>query len=117
MKLIVAGGRNYQMTREDKRKLMSIEGVTMVVSGGATGVDTTGIDYALAYKLPYAVFPADFNGLGKKAGPLRNKAMAQFADACALFPGGKGTDSMYREAMAAGLKVFDWRLPTEASEV
>ena len=35
--------------------------------------------------------------------------MAQYADAVALFPGGIGTKSMYNEAVAAGIVIYDFR--------
>jgi predicted Rossmann-fold nucleotide-binding protein len=35
--------------------------------------------------------------------------MAQYADAVVLFPGGKGTQSMFDEATKAGIVIFDWR--------
>jgi predicted Rossmann-fold nucleotide-binding protein len=35
--------------------------------------------------------------------------MAEYADAVALFPGGRGTENMASEAAKAGLKVFDFR--------
>src|SRR5215813_11090088 len=39
--------------------------------------------------------------------PLQNKPMAEHADAVAPFPGGRGTDSMYREAKRAGITIYD----------
>jgi hypothetical protein len=34
--------------------------------------------------------------------------MAAYADALALFPGGKGSASMVREAIRAGMQIFDF---------
>jgi hypothetical protein len=36
--------------------------------------------------------------------------MAKCADAVALFPGGRGTENMYQEALKAGLIIYDFRL-------
>jgi len=35
--------------------------------------------------------------------------MATYADAVALFPGGKGTSSMRRQAINKGIKIYDYR--------
>ena len=43
-------------------------------------------------------------------GPRRNSAMAAYAEACVLFPGGKGTADMKAKALAKGLRVIE-RVP------
>lgn len=112
MKLIIAGGRDYQLGVHDFIALGVIcgnHGVTEVVSGGATGADQCGEEWAHANKIPVTRHPAQWKKLGNRAGPIRNKEMAEYADAVALFPGGKGTKNMYQEAKKAGLKIFDFR--------
>lgn len=54
-------------------------------------------------------FPADWKSHGRAAGPIRNEPMAEYADGVALFPGGRGTASMKREAAKRGLRVFVFR--------
>lgn len=98
MKLIVAGGRDYQFTAKDRTFLDSLEGVTEVVSGVASGADAQGEEWAKNRGLPVARFPANWKAHGRGAGPRRNIRMAAYADALALFPGGRGTISMRREA-------------------
>lgn len=114
MKLIIAGGRDYRLTQDDLDKLDSIEGVTEVFSGACRGCDRDGERWARSQGIPVKCFPAQWDVAGPSAGPLRNRAMAQQGDAVALFPGGRGTESMYREAVAAGLRIFDWRDQTSA---
>ena len=110
MKLIIAGGRNYKLTAKDVETLDSLQRcIEEIVSGGALGADKSGESYAFYKKIPVKRFPADWQTHGRAAGPIRNKAMAEYADAVALFPGGKGTDSMFREAKAAGLTIYDFR--------
>jgi hypothetical protein len=46
------------------------------------------------------VFEADWNRLGKSAGPVRNMKMAIYADAIVLFPGGAGTADMKKKIKA-----------------
>lgn len=111
MILIVAGGRDYEdaltvfyfLDRIHER-----EGIREIVSGGCRGADRLGEIWACKNRVMIRKFEANWKD-GKKAGPMRNKNMARYADAVALFPGGKGTESMYREAESYELKIFDYR--------
>jgi len=109
MKLIIAGGRDYRLTPKDIERLNALENITEVVSGCAPGADTEGENWAREQSIPVKVFKADWKKYGRGAGPKRNQAMADYADAVALFPGGKGTENMYKQAQKAGLVVYDWR--------
>jgi len=108
MKLIIAGGRNYRLSEEDRQELDRIP-ISEVVSGGASGADADGELYAKDHCLPVTRFPADWRTHGKAAGPIRNRQMAEYADGVALFPGGRGTASMFAEAKKAGIEIFDFR--------
>lgn len=113
MKLIIAGGRNYRFTAEDLNKLYAIKDqVTEVVCGLCTGADLQGEQWAKRNSIKVREFKARWGQLGRKAGPLRNEEMAKYADAVALFPGGKGTASMHSLAVKHKLQIFDWRKPT-----
>lgn len=124
MKLIIAGGRSYQMTPADEAKLEILRPeITEVVSGCAPGVDSWGERWALKKGIPIKRFPADWNNIavpgarvrrqqdGKlynaNAGPMRNSQMAKYADAVALFPGGSGTEDMRKKAAGRGLAIYD----------
>lgn len=74
--------------------------VTEVVSGCARGVDLLGERWAALNGVPVAMFPADWNQLGKSAGHIRNLAMANYADALvAVWDGhSAGTKSMIKIA-------------------
>jgi hypothetical protein len=113
MKLIIAGGRDYQLTEADYARLdFLLESVTEVVSGNCrTGADQGGIKWANKNNIPVKKFTAQWERHGRKAGPLRNREMAEYADALVVFPGGKGTYSMLAEAKAADLLILDWRAP------
>lgn len=112
MRLIIAGGRDYYLTHEDIAKLDNIHRnlhtVTEVISGGASGVDACGEKWATDRGIPIKRFPADWANLGKYAGPARNAQMARYADAVALFPGGRGTASMRLQAEFNQRKIFDF---------
>src|SRR5687767_3965572 len=101
MKLIIAGGRDYKFSVDDfvvLEKLHRQHQITEVVSGKARGADFYGEVWAYEHQIPIKAFPADWKTHGKAAGPIRNQEMARYADAVALFPGGKGTESMFKEA-------------------
>jgi len=81
-RLVIAGSRSITDFNALERayheaKFKAIE----IVSGRAPGVDTLGEVLAKKLKLPVALFPADWDGLGKRAGFIRNEAMADYADA------------------------------------
>src|SRR5690606_3144256 len=95
MKLIIAGGRDYRFTPNDIEQLNSLKNITEVVSGGAKGADAEGEQWATEQGIPIKIFKADWKQYGRGAGPRRNQAMADYADAVVLFPGGKGTENMF----------------------
>lgn len=109
MKLIIAGGRDYHLTDDDRQKLDGIPNVSEVVSGGATGADAGGEQWASLRGIPVKMFRADWTRYGKYAGPRRNTEMAQYADAVALLPGGRGTADMAQQAVRRGLVIYDFR--------
>jgi len=113
MRLIIAGSRFNSLSPADISLLDDIHskhGVTEVVSGGASGIDHAGEAWAASRDIPCTVFPADWRNHGRAAGPIRNAAMAAYADAVALFPGGRGTLNMRLQAQKKGLRIFDFML-------
>lgn len=97
MKVIIAGTRDVS---DYKLVVESIErsgyNITEVVSGCATGVDRLGEQWARANDIPVKEMPANWTLEGRKAGPMRNKAMADYADAAIIIWDGKsaGTRNM-----------------------
>lgn len=104
MKTVIAGGRDYRLTEADYLWLDTLK-ITEVITGGARGADTGAFDWAWSRRIPVQSFPADWKAYGRAAGPIRNTEMAQRAEQCVLFPGGRGTESMRREAEKRGLKI------------
>jgi hypothetical protein len=107
MKLIIAGGRNYYFSKDDYARLDKISGVTEVISGAARGADSCGEKWAERNNIPVRRFVAQWQRLGKKAGMIRNKDMALYADALAIFPGGSGSSNMKKEAKNKNLQIFE----------
>lgn len=112
MKLIIAGGRNYWLTKEDFFQLDHLHAacpVTEVACGLALGADVCGKVWAIMHGIPVKDFPAEWNIHGKGAGYLRNADMAKYAEALAIFPGGKGSENMLELATQRKLLIFDYR--------
>lgn len=101
-KLIVAGGRDFTDYDHMLRVMLAMvdhefaDKTLAIVSGMARGADALGVRLATDYKLPLYKFPANWNGLGKRAGFIRNAQMGDFADALLVFWDGqsKGTKNM-----------------------
>ena len=110
-KVIIAGGRDFNqydvLTSLCEIVLKNHITNLEIVSGGAKGADKLGEDYAKAYGYDIKVFPANWNKHGKSAGPIRNKQMAEYADALIAFWDGKsrGTKNMINNAKTLGLKI------------
>ncbi len=115
-KAIIAGGRNFRVLPKHFLWLDELHArlkFTEVVSGCASGADRAGEEWASKWNLPLKLFPAEWSKHGRAAGPVRNRQMAKYvADhggGCViLFPGGNGTESMRRSALALGLPVCDY---------
>lgn len=89
LRVIIAGSRDF----DDFPKLMNscIDilheiseqndnfGKIRIVSGVARGADRLGEQYAKVAGYEVSRFPADWDGLGKKAGYVRNAEMAKYA--------------------------------------
>ena len=110
-RVIIAGTRtfdDYSLLREyADYKLSKVADSIEIVSGGAQGADALGERYAKEKGYSLRVFPADWAQYGRSAGPMRNKQMADYADALLAYWDGKskGTLNMIEEARARGLKV------------
>ena len=84
-----------------------------IISGRARGADKYGEQFAEERDYEVVVFPADWDGLGKRAGYVRNAEMAKFAIAdgnfgvlIAFWDGkSKGTKHMIDLAEKYGLEV------------
>jgi hypothetical protein len=76
---------------------------TEVVSGCADGADMLGELWAIDHHIPIKPFPADWKMYGNKAaGPIRNKAMALYADCGVIVcnDDSKGSSDMIKQMIA-----------------
>jgi len=81
---------------------------TLIIEGGATGVDSAAADFAAVNFCKLEEYPADWKQHGRSAGYIRNKQMLFEGkpDLVVAFPGGKGTAMMVDLATSAGIKVI-----------
>ena len=88
MRLIIAGTRTLEVNNEFITQCLRMtdidKGITSVVCGMAPGMDECGRQWAISKKIPVDEFPADWKGLSKSAGMVRNKQMADNGDALLL---------------------------------
>ena len=111
MKVIICGGRNftdYQYLNAYVKMVPPWIEITEVVSGHADGADTLGEQWATKNNIPLKIFPADWERLGRRAGPIRNIEMSKYAEGCIAFWDGesKGTKHMIDTAIKAGLWTY-----------
>lgn len=111
MRVIIAGGRDYDDWSDGEGYIEEfrnqISSKMSVVCGMAKGADTLGLRYAKENELVVYKFPANWDKYGKSAGYVRNKEMAEHADALLAFWDGKskGTKNMIDIALREALLV------------
>jgi hypothetical protein len=112
MRVLVCGGRDFDnraMLNAALDRLHAERVFSLVIAGGARGADTLAEDWANARGIACDVYRGDWEGLGRKAGPIRNKQMLDEGkpDLVVAFPGGRGTAHMVRIAREAGVEVVE----------
>lgn len=121
MKLIIAGSRNTADAADEVGcALWEFEltyAVAELVSGASGNVDLAGEEWARENNIPVKRFPADWDKHRKAAGPIRNREMAEYADALlAIWDGkSKGTANMILEMHRQSKPVFVWRVGKETA--
>lgn len=87
-KVIVAGTRDFQdynFLCEKLDFLLSKKTEVEIVSGTTNSADILGERYAANKHYPIAYYPLERQRFGKMAEPIRNKAMAEYADVLVTF--------------------------------
>ena len=113
MKTIIAESRNVvDQAIIEKAVLESAFLITEVVEGGLKGVDTLVRKWAEENQLPIKEFKAKWIKYGKSADPIRNRDMAEYADALISVWDSKsrGTKNITEIANKLKLKVFIYHL-------
>ncbi len=112
MRVLVCGGRDFHdwgllsatlsdIIPEERRHR------AVIISGHARGADLLGERWAKEHGVALNVFPADWNRLGRKAGPIRNRQMLVEGrpQLVVAFAGKEGTADMIKQATTAGVRV------------
>lgn len=76
--ILISGSREGFSYFEFKKKLSEFfkpETISLMIFGCAKGVDSHALRFAKEFDIPFRRFKADWVGLGKKAGTVRNVAM------------------------------------------
>lgn len=111
-RLLICGGRDFTDEATGFAFLDQIAAgrqIALVIEGGARGGDAIGRAWAEARGIDVVTFFADWAGLGRKAGPIRNYAMLTDGKPTivAALPGGKGTAHMVTIARETGVDVVE----------
>ena len=111
MRVLICGGRDFtawEWLFEQLRVQYHQRGpFSLIIHGGARGVDTFAGEWAAGHGIPVSVYPADWKRDGKAAGVLRNQRMLDEGkpDLVIAFHGGRGTEDMVTRARKAGVNV------------
>jgi len=112
VRVLVCGGRDFRNVALLCYHLDGINwklGISAVIHGSARGADSLADNWAKSRDIPRLRFPADWAANGRAGGPIRNRQMLVQGkpDLVVAFPGGDGTADMIRQAVFAGVKVFE----------
>lgn len=116
----IVGSREYADLAQVERYVRSLPLDTVIVSGGARGVDFWAAEIAKRRGMPPPVeLFAEWHRYGKRAGPLRNQLVVDGCDILTAFldisslNGSPGTHDVVRRATYAG-KLFKVFAPGDA---
>jgi|SRR5882672_6541779 len=104
MKLCISGSRDYPDEQQVVAFVRALPADTMLLVGGARGVDTIAERTGRQRGLPVTVISANWSRYGTRAGILRNADMLALVDGVVAFHFGAspGTRDMITRARRAG---------------
>ena len=105
MKLLVAGSRNIKKFDIEKQ---IPEGVTMIITGGAEGIDTLAEKYADEHRISKLVLRPRYDAYGRHAPLIRNEKMADLCDMALIIWDGhsRGTKHTINYVNKIGKKII-----------
>ncbi len=109
-RVVICGSRHWIDSDAIQDRVCLLPAGSVVIHGGACGADALAGRWAQFYGHDEVVFPADWEGNGKAAGPMRNQRMVDDGRpdrviAFRLAGRSPGTDDMIRRAVRAGIPV------------
>jgi len=85
MKIGVVGSRDFDDYKKLEKELNKIEGITVIVSGGAKGADTLAREFAEKNDIKLTEFKPDYEQYGRGAPIRRNKKIVEYSDQIIAF--------------------------------
>ena len=85
MKIAIVGSREYPRPQDVTDYVARLPADTVIVSGGARGVDSWAERAARARGLAVEIFPANWTAYGKRAGYVRNAEIVKASDRVVAF--------------------------------
>lgn len=89
MKIAIVGSRNYPRPEDIIQYVYNLSEDSIIISGGARGVDTWAEVAAGVKGLKTKIFPAQWDKYGKSAGFFRNELIVDECDRLVAFWDGK----------------------------
>ena len=102
MKVAIVGSRS--ITNADIAKAVPPD-TELIISGGASGIDTIAEKYADAHGIPKKIFYPDYGLYGKSAPLIRDRIIVDSADLVIAFWDGHSTGTDYTISYAKKRKV------------
>ena len=99
-KIAIVGSRDYKNLASVKAYVFALPAGTIIVSGGARGVDRAGELAAMEAGFAVKIFFPDWREHGKAAGHVRNALIVKEADKIVVFWDGKSPGTMHVLALA-----------------
>ncbi len=110
-RVAVIGSRQFASPELVRAYVAALPKERVVVSGAAAGVDTWAEEAAKAAGLETLVFHADWHGLGRRAGPVRNEKIIAAADEVVAFWDGRSRGTLNALCLAKekgiAISIFD----------
>jgi len=119
MRIAIVGSRDYAPLSDVVEYVQSLPDGTIIITGGARGVDRIAEAEARARGLEVVIHEAEWNLYGRSAGMIRNRVVVDDCDKLTAFwdqasPGTKGVISMASKADKLD-KVFRCGNPRQGS--
>lgn len=107
MKIAIVGSRSFSNLKKVRDYISQLPSDTVIVSGGAAGVDRQAVGWAMVLGMETIEFLPNWDKHGKSAGVIRNSEIVAMADKVVAFWDGqsRGTLDSINKAKAAGKPV------------
>lgn len=121
IKIAIVGTRNPGVSYAEWERLLlsqvSVEDISLVVSGGAKGIDTYAKLFAGRHHIPLMEYLPDYARFGRNATLRRNTQIVKEANTVVAFPSpdSRGTFHSINEANRLGKKIFVINIPSKAA--